>query len=328
MALQYFCNIIIRVIRFCLFLFIFQAFFIGPALSQEPEDTTNSLAVDSIRKRPVSIPPPLSPLADSFSRKPYEEPKKWIPKPGLALPHQIMEDHPYFEFSGEAVVGIPKLRRYEGKELLFYTLVGVLLMFAFLKQAFAKYFNDLFRLFFRTTLKYRQIREQLMQTPLPSLLLNAFFVISAGLYITFLLEYFELIERKDFWKFYLYSCLGLIAIYFVKFLGLKIIGWIFNLQDAADSYIFIVFVINKVIGVFLLPFNIVLAFIGEGPGYYFALVLSWFGIGALILYRFILSYAAVRNQVRFNPFHFFLYICAFEIAPLLLIYKLLLVFFQ
>ena len=88
-----------------------------------------------------------------------------------------------------------------------------------------------------------------------------------------------------------------------------------------------VFVINKVIGVFLLPFVIMLAFM-TGTGYEIALILSWFGIGALLLYRFILTFAAVRNQVRLNPFHFLLYLIAFEIAPLLLIYKLLLVFFQ
>ena len=57
------------------------------------------------------------------------------------------------------------------------------MIFALLKMGFAKYFNDLFRVFFRTTLKQRQIKEQLMQTPLPSLIFNGFFVASAGLYV-------------------------------------------------------------------------------------------------------------------------------------------------
>jgi hypothetical protein len=215
----------------------------------------------------------------------------------------------------------------ESKDLLFYVLIAMLLVFAFLRNAFAKYFSDLFRLFFRTTLKQRQIRDQLMQTPLPSLLFNGFFVMSVGLYADFMLVHFKLIGRNDFWEYYFYCCAGLAAIYLVKFAGLKVLGWIFNLRDAADSYIFVVFVVNKVVGVFLLPFLVMIAFMGD-PGYTIAVVSSWVGVGSLIGYRFILSYAAVRNQVRFNPFHFFLYLCAFEIAPLLLIYKLLLVFFQ
>lgn len=239
-----------------------------------------------------------------------------------------MEHHPYFGFAGKPLSPeTGNLKQFEGKELLFYFLLFLLLVFAFFRMAFPKYFSDLFRLFFRTTLKQRQIREQLMQTPLPSLLLNGFFVVAGGLYIDFMLLHFNLVAKADFWLFFLYCAAGLSVTYFIKFIGLKILGWIFNLQDAADSYIFIVFIINKVIGVFLLPFLIMLAFM-KGNGYLVALVVSWTGIGILLLYRFILTYSAVRNQVKFNPFHFFLYLCAFEIAPLLLIYKLLLVFFQ
>ncbi len=267
-------------------------------------------------------------MADSFSRKPVVKDTGWAVDPLVPLHRQVMEHHPYFGFAGKPLSReTGNLKEFEGKELLFYFLLFLLLVFAFFRMAFPKYFSDLFRLFFRTTLKQRQIREQLMQTPLPSLLLNGFFVVAGGLYIDFMLLHFRLIEKPDFWLFFLYCTGGLSATYFVKFIGLKILGWIFNLQEAADSYIFIVFIINKVIGVFLLPFLIMLAFM-QGNGYLAALLVSWTGVGILLLYRFILTYSAVRNQVKFNPFHFFLYLCAFEIAPLLLIYKLLLVFFQ
>ncbi|RYG24671.1 MAG: DUF4271 domain-containing protein, partial [Chitinophagaceae bacterium] len=173
----------------------------------------------------------------------------------------------------------------------------------------------------------RQIREQLMQTPLPSLAFNAFFVASAGLYTNFILYHFGFKPVDNFWVLYLYCCTGITAIYLGKFIGLKICGWMFNMRQAADSYIFIVFIINKVIGIFLLPFLVLLAFSDE-PIRSIAMTLSWCGIGLLLLYRFILGYSAVRNEVRFNLFHFLLYVCAFEVAPLLLIYRLLLFFFK
>jgi hypothetical protein len=165
-----------------------------------------------------------------------------------------------------------------------------------------------------------------MQTPLPSLLLNGFFVISGGLYISFLLQYFKLGAEEEFWILFLYSCLGLSIAYMVKFLGLKIAGWIFSIKETTDSYIFIVFIINKMIGILLLPFLVVLAF-GQGKIYSFSLTLSWCMIAAMLMYRIILSYSVVRNQIKVNPFHFFLYFCAFEIAPLLLVYRGLLLFF-
>jgi hypothetical protein len=241
--------------------------------------------------------------------------------------------HPYFAFAVKPGPSHSDIRKKKaGKEVIFYTLLALLFLFALLKQSFAKYFYDLFRVFFRTTLKQRQIREQLMQMPVPSLFFNIFFVASAGLYINFMLHYFQLIGDvapggNNFWLLYLYCCAALSLIYLGKFLGLKIAGWLFNMKKAADSYIFIVFIINKVIGIFLLPFLILLAFSNE-PVYTISLVLSWCGIGALLLYRFILGFAAIRNEVRFNLFHFFLYLCAFEITPLLLIYRLLLLIFK
>jgi hypothetical protein len=95
---------------------------------------------------------------------------------------------------------------------------------------------------------------------------------------------------------------------------LKVAGWLFNIKAAADAYIFVVFIINKVIGIFLLPFLVLLSFLG-GNAYTVVMVLSWCGIAILLIYRLLLTYASIRNQVKFNPFHFFLYLCAFEIAP-------------
>jgi hypothetical protein len=288
-----------------------------------PDSIRHAISFDSIRSKQLLLEVLMK---DSFSRQPVQL-RPWSLDSSLPLSIQILQHHPYFGFGTDPITTRSMIRQFKGKELIFYVLVALLLVFAFLRSAFGKYLNDLFRLFFRTTLKQRQIREQLMQTPLPSLLLNGFFVISGSFYIDFLLLHFELIEKESFWMYFVYCGLGLSVVYLVKFLGLKVLGWIFNMREAADSYIFIVFVINKVIGIFLLPFLIMLAFM-DGNAYEVALVSSWFGVGALICYRFILTYAAVRNQVRFNPFHFFLYLCAFEIAPLLLIYKLLLVFFD
>ncbi len=254
---------------------------------------------------------------------------KWdagIPMSLQNLQWQQMKRNPYFGFANTPLSFHSDIRRTAGKEIVFYLLIVILLGYAFLKNAFPKYFNDLFRLFFRTTLKQRQIKEQLMETPLPSMLLNLFFVICGGLYASFLLQHFGLAIEGGFWLQFLYCCLGLSAIYLVKFVGLKISGWLFNMNDAANNYIFIVFVVNKMIAILVLPFLILLAFTTR-PLYDAALTGSFCLVGGLFCYRVILTFAAIRNQVKVNPFHFFLYLCAFEIAPLLLIYKALLLFF-
>lgn len=311
-------------------------FFFAEVAGQSLADTTLlPLSDTSITKDTASekdtIQTSVIPFNDSVSKRPVID-STWFKSPVDSLLSgsfiwQVMGRNPYFDFRSKPVA-LPgsTLKTFNGKELLFYLLVLLLIVFALFRQLFPKYFSDLFRVFFRTTLKQRQIREQLMQTPLPSLLLNGFFVISGGLYISFLLQYFNLGSEGEFWILFLYSCLGLSIAYMVKFLGLKIAGWIFSIKETTDSYIFIVFIINKMIGILLLPFLVLLAF-GQGKIYSFSLTLSWCLIAAMLMYRIILSFSVVRNQIKVNPFHFFLYFCAFEIAPLLLVYRGLLLFF-
>lgn len=308
----------------------------GTLVAQAPDSlpvvAADTISVADSSGRQDSLP--RNPMADSVSRKPVIIDSVWTLETGTAgnsqrLAVQVMSHHPYFGFSKALEKTSPqaKPRNASGKDWLFYLLTALLVIYGFLRLIFPKYFSDLFRLFFRTTIKQRQIKEQLMQTPLPSLLLNAFFVLSAGLYASFLLQHFGLNTIGNFWLLLLYCCGGLSVLYFVKFAGLKIAGWVFGMEEAADSYVFIVFVVNKMMGILLLPFLVMIAFT-VGDLYSAGLVLSWCMVGALLLYRFILTYSAVRNQVRVNPFHFFLYLCAFEIAPLLLVYKALLVFFR
>ncbi len=257
----------------------------------------------------------------------------WLLNPGFSFTSseftlQVLQHHPYFGFNSPIITQADneaEQRHFQGKEYLFYLIVLLLLIFGLLKRVFSKYFADLFNVFFRTSLKQRQIREQMEQTPVPSLLLNVFFIVSGGLYITFLLEHYALNPTGNFWLLFLLSCAGLMTIYFVKFIGLKVAGWLFSIKETADSYIFIVFIVNKMIGILLLPFLVILAFARENI-FSAGLMISFILAGAMLFYRIILTYAAVRNQVKVNPFHFFLYLCAFEIAPLLLIYKGLLVF--
>src|SRR5205085_10683319 len=117
-----------------------------------------------------------------------------------------------------------------------------------------------------------------------------------------------------------YFSAGLTIIYFLKFVGLKVVGWLFNMSEAADNYIFIVFVVNKMIAIMLLPFLILLAF-STSPVYDVALTTSLCLVTGLFCYRMILTFAAIRNQVRVNPFHFFFYLMAFEVAPLLILFN-------
>jgi len=247
--------------------------------------------------------------------------------PAISFWEKVLSINSYFNFTGTPVVEIFALHRPNSKDSLFYLLVAILFYFALIRIFFEKYFNNLMTLFFRVSLRQQQIREQVLQTPLPSLLLNILFVISAGLYACYLLHYSRLGAGVRFWVLYLNCMLLLGTIYFVKFLVLKFIGWVFSISRATDIYIFIVFLVNKMLGIFLLPFLIVITFSGPQLREVF-ITISLAMIFVLWTYRMLASFRPVHNEIKLTPFYFFLYLCAFEIAPLLLIYKVLLTYLE
>jgi len=247
--------------------------------------------------------------------------------PALSFWMKVLKANHYFNFTGTPVVQVFQIHRANSKDSLFYLLVGILFYFALTRVFFEKYFNNLLTLFFRVSLRQQQIREQVLQTPLPSLLLNILFIISGGLYACFLLHYSQIGASIRFWVLYLYCMLLLGAIYLVKFLVLKFIGWVFSISRATDIYVFIVFLVNKMLGIFLLPFLIIITFSGPGIREIF-ITISLAMVFVLWSYRVLAAYRPIRNEIKLTPFYFFLYLCAFEIAPLLLIYKVLLTYLE
>lgn len=238
----------------------------------------------------------------------------------------IYAAHPFYRFTDPVKYAAPR-RQWEGKESVFYALVALLLFFALVRNGFPRYLQDLFKSFFQTSLRQRQIRDQLQQSPLPSLLMNAFFILSAALFVTILLRYFRLGTWLPFWLLFAYCTLGLTAAYTLKYLSLKFFGWLFGVAESTETYIFIVFTANKVIGIALLPFLVALAF-GSGAMYQAAMTVSLVVIGLMLAYRYFLSWTSIHRQIRIDFFHFLLYLLAFEVAPLLLINKLLLRFLK
>jgi hypothetical protein len=291
----------------------------------------NAATADSIAKAPpaANTPPATAAQAASVRKTPpivkaaaaEEDP------PALSFWYKVLAASPVYNFTGKPVVEIFEIHRSNSKDSLFYLLVGILFYFALIRIFFTKYLDNLITLFFRVSLRQQQIREQVLQTPLPSLLLNILFILSAGLYACFLLHYSKIGEGVRFWVIYFYCMVLLGSIYLVKFLVLKFVGWVFSISRATDIYIFVVFLVNKMMGIFLLPFLILITFSSSDVREIF-ITISLAMVFVLWAYRALAAYRPVRNEIKLTPFYFFLYLCAFEIAPLLLIYKVLLTYLE
>lgn len=224
----------------------------------------------------------------------------------------------------ESLNSVPKAA--DNKQPFFYLIVFLFLVLGITRSLYSRYFNTLFRVFFNTSLRQNQLTDQLEQAKIPSLIFNIFFVTTAGLYSYFLLHYFYSNHEKLDW-YVLFVCISAVAIaYLVKYLSLKFTGWVSNYGAETDKYIFIIFLLNKVIGIFLLPIISFMAFSTYQIASY-AILISFIFIAILFIIRFFRSYSLLQNRLKISGFHFFLYIVALELLPIVLIYKAVIVYF-
>jgi hypothetical protein len=211
------------------------------------------------------------------------------------------------------------------KDLLFYGILILIFLYGFVNNVFPQYFSKLFKQFSQSSLRMIQYREQLLQNSLGSLIINICFILSFSLMSTLLIFNRHLLALS-FWEGFFYINLFFTFLYIGKYISLQIAGYVFNSKELVNTYIFVVFMINKVLGVLLVPFILVLA-LAKPVFHPYAIGGAAFITVLLILYRYLFSLTSVRNKLHISSFHFFLYLCAFEILPLTILYKFIVQYF-
>jgi hypothetical protein len=179
----------------------------------------------------------------------------------------------------------------------------------------------MFRLMFQASFRQKQTREQMMQEIFPSLLMNILFVLVGGLFIALIAQIYQWL-KIPFWLLTLYCITLLSLIYIFKYLVIQFMGWVFNAREQASTYGFIVFLINKVIALVLLPLLLLLAF-SSGSIQQVTLTVAGCAVIILLIFRYIVSLTIIRSTLSVHPLHFFIYLCAVELMPMLILYKVL-----
>jgi len=253
---------------------------------------------------------------------------------GISIPDSVLEQKVAAEIAGNPIfsfkdVGHASLMEGTPRHVFnhsddFLYCIILLLFLGLLKQSNPVYLKNVFRAFGNRALSNRQLKVQLQQNYLQGLLLDLFFCFSAALFLYQAARYVHL----DSWM-HPYSSLTVIAglafslavIYLVRFLSLKLAGWVFRIPDVLGYYSFNIFLLNRVLGILLLPFTILLSF-GTGFWVEVTFLIAILVVLALYVFRFIRSRQVFKHSLRFSVFHFILYLCAAEVLPLAFLIKL------
>lgn len=231
-----------------------------------------------------------------------------------------IDAHPYYKASATARKMENGRRKVPRSDWIFYLFTFSLGFLGIIRLSFTRYIDDLFRVFFNKVLRQNQLREQLAQNSIPSLLMNIFSILSGATFLYFL----DLASVRRFhgesWKTLGLYVLGLFVLYVGKYLLLRFAGWLTDKKQVASGYIFIIFMINKMAGIFLFPMSIMLAFSTPYNRQVF-FIISMVLLVSLVIFRFTKAFGYIRKELKINILHFIFYVFSFEVLPILVLEK-------
>lgn len=204
----------------------------------------------------------------------------------------------------------------------FFVTLGQLLLLASLITLLRSVFSRTFQAFIRENLFNQLYRDRQGRGPLPYILLSVLFYLNAGWFIFHVVQEFNISLSLGLLQQLGVCIAAVVVLLAMKYLLLLMLGYIFPVKEQADRYRFLITVFSVVIGIFLIPVNLLLAYGPEGVGRN----LIWVALGIVILiyiFRSLRAMLIANQKVSLFSFHFLLYICTIEIAPVLIFWKLI-----
>jgi hypothetical protein len=165
-------------------------------------------------------------------------------------------------------------------------------------------------------------RDREARGPFSFILLSTLFYLNAGLFVFHGIQQLETPLSLGLFQQLGLATLVVLTLILLKHILLAIIGYIFPVREEVKRYRFLITVFLIVMGLFLIPVNLLLAYGPEGSGY--ALFVGAVAILVVfLLFRSLRALLIANRKVNILSFHFLLYICTIEIAPVLIFWKLI-----
>lgn len=205
--------------------------------------------------------------------------------------------------------------------------ITIVLIASFLLLGWIRLFNKKYlSALIKSSLSYQEsntlYREKNALMERASFMLNLLFLSNVSVFVIQLKHFFR-IELDNIEDFMLYFIVvgSLILLYILRAISSTFIGFVFLKQKLFSEYFHNVNLFTKNTGLFLLPLVIILQFLS----YEYLAFIIYLGITIstiLYLLQLVRSFQII-NRKNVSIFYMILYLCAFEFAPFLIIYKVL-----
>lgn len=292
-----------------LFVYLLALFFIQPATALFQQ--SNTVTTHSVVSQQIS--PDKIYITDSvYGLKKKNKSQTWE----LISPEQVFRPNS----NSVTQADYEPVRAKTQQTWLFYVFLGMLFFIAFIRISYAKEFAELFYIFKPISINQQLFRDTLTGLKIASVWLNVNFVFVISIYAFLLSRYFHLYDGGI--KFLLFLIVTVAILLSVRYSLLKMAASLFPFKKEINFYHFNELQINRLTGLLVLPLAIAMAF-SPLPVSAYAFYLSMALLAVMLLFRYLRGFVIGGEYFARYKFHFLIYICTLEIAPIVILVKLL-----
>ncbi|MCG8329102.1 MAG: DUF4271 domain-containing protein [Chitinophagales bacterium] len=210
------------------------------------------------------------------------------------------------------------------RRLLLITNTSLLILLTILVTLLRSQLGRTYRAFLNDNLLAQLQRERETVGGIPYYLFYIFAILSIGFFVFLIVQEFEYsFYTQNPWKG-LGISIGLLAVLLLaKHTTLSLIGYIFPIQKEIALYSMTIIVFSIIIGIILIPINLLVSFAPEG----LTRMITYIALAIIILiylFRSLRGLFIANKFILFHKFHFLLYICTVEVVPIAIIARVIL----
>ena len=196
----------------------------------------------------------------------------------------------------------------------------LILLFGILRISFHKQLGDIIQAFYSNRVLNNLYKEDNLFTSWPFLFLFIQFGFTLGMFLYLISQYYQISYGAGGLQFFVTISVMIVVLYALKIFILRGLGHLFNIQKLVHEYITVLYLSYFNIALIFIPLVVAFALAPLRYGMYFISTAAML-LTIIFLFQFIRAGYNILSNNRFSKVYLFLYFCALEICPILIVIK-------
>jgi hypothetical protein len=236
----------------------------------------------------------------------------------------IAEGFDEIKFERRTLPGVKEIefRKKRDENWKFWILMAIIFFVASVRLMNLKRFDEIISSAFEMSFDLKVWKDKSPNYLLTSLAIFLGFIASGALFSVTYAERKSLIEVNSDISLFWIVALGMIIVYLAKIILNLFIGFVFKTQQLSQLFLFNAISISNLVGLFLIGFNLLYIYVPEVS------IVRFIGACAIIIILVGFIFRMVKNLLmgvnisKYPTIYLFTYLCAFEILPWCVVFKL------